>query len=79
MPDYVGWLDLLVATLIVLLLVLPLGRWRGLFCWTAVLGASEIVARICRARIGGITGDTLGAATELSEVAVLLVAIALGS
>ena len=78
-PDNVGWLDLLVATLIVLLLVLPLGRWRGLFCWTAVLGASEIVARICRARIGGITGDTLGAATELSEVAVLLVAIALGS
>jgi adenosylcobinamide-GDP ribazoletransferase len=78
-PDFVGPLELVVATCTAAILVLSIARWRGLACWVAVLAVSGMIARLCRARIGGITGDTLGAATELSEVAVLLVAIAFQS
>jgi len=78
-PDFVGPLELVVATCTAAILVLSIARWRGLACWVAVLAVSGMIARLCRARIGGITGDTLGATTELSEVAVLLVAIAFQS
>ncbi len=33
---------------------------------------------VCRRRIGGVTGDTLGALTETAEALVLVVAVALG-
>lgn len=43
----------------------------------AMAAVAVVVARLARARIGGQTGDILGAAQQLSEVAVLLTLVAL--
>jgi adenosylcobinamide-GDP ribazoletransferase len=77
--DHVSGRELLIATVATGLIVLPLVRGRGLICWIAVLGISGVMARICQIRIGSVTGDTLGANTELCEAAVLLVPLAMGA
>jgi adenosylcobinamide-GDP ribazoletransferase len=45
----------------------------GLTAAAAAVGVTALFARWCRARIGGYTGDTLGAACELAEVVPALV------
>jgi adenosylcobinamide-GDP ribazoletransferase len=77
--DHVSWRELLIATLAAGLIVSMFARWRGLICWVVVVGISGVMAKICQIRIGGVTGDTLGATAELSEVAVLLVPLAMGA
>jgi adenosylcobinamide-GDP ribazoletransferase len=49
------------------------GGWRGLGAGVAALLVVLIVSRVARVRLGGVTGDVLGLAVELSELAVLLV------
>lgn len=56
----------------VLLLVLVAG-WHGLIALAAAIGAWLAWVRSGRLRIGGFTGDTAGAATEMIEAVVLLV------
>lgn len=60
------------ATVAVLLIACLLWRWTGL----ALLGVSVIVSLILRPvfrhTLGGITGDALGAAGELTEVLMLI-------
>lgn len=74
--NFVGRPELIVATLTALI-VTPVLSWRtGIASWMIVIGVSLFIARMCRRRIGGITGDTLGANTELCEVGVFLIAIA---
>jgi cobalamin 5'-phosphate synthase/cobalamin synthase len=46
--------------------------WLG----AAAAGAALVLALAYRSWLGGVTGDTLGAATELSELAVIVVAAA---
>lgn len=76
--DFVGRRELVIATLISSLIVFPfLGR-RGIICWVAVIAVSSVSAGVGWGRIGGVTGDTLGANTEICEATVLLVALALG-
>ena len=43
----------------------------------AALLAASVVAKLAKARIGGQTGDILGATQQVSELAVLLVLLAL--
>src|SRR5439155_26493153 len=74
--DFVGRTELFVATVTALPLTIILAGWPGLASWVVVISVSLLMARLCRSRIGGVTGDTLGAGTELSEVGVLLVALA---
>ncbi len=74
--SFVGRSELFVATVTALPLTIILAGWPGLASWVVVISASLLMARLCRSTIGGVTGDTLGASTELSEVAVLLVALA---
>jgi len=69
---FVGNVELAVASAIALPIAFVLERWRGLACVLLVLIASGIWGWYCRRRIGGITGDTLGAAVEISETLVLL-------
>jgi len=45
---------------------------QGIFAVFAVLLLTTLFAVFCRRKIGGITGDTLGAACELAEAAVAL-------
>jgi adenosylcobinamide-GDP ribazoletransferase len=47
----------------------------GLAAAAAALGVTAVFALWCRAKIGGYTGDTLGAACELAEVAPALVVL----
>jgi adenosylcobinamide-GDP ribazoletransferase len=54
----------------VILAVLLLG-FRGLILWGAAAGLVSLLSRYFRRTLGGVTGDVLGAANELLEVAVL--------
>lgn len=57
--------------LVCVLLVSPL---RGLVYWACGFAAAGLVYYLARKRVGGMTGDVLGAAAEVSELAVLAVA-----
>ena len=74
---FVGRTELFVATLTALVITGALVRRVGVACWLVVIGVSALTGRLCLRRIGGVTGDTLGANTEFCEVGVLLVALAL--
>jgi len=70
--DFVGRIELMVATATALAIAFVLGRWRGLAAVPLVFAVSTLWGWYCRRRIGGITGDTLGAGVEFSETLVLL-------
>jgi len=46
--------------------------WAGIAGAAAAFAATALFARYCLRRIGGLTGDTLGAACELAELAAAL-------
>ncbi len=75
---FVGWRELTVATLVSMLIAVPVGGWRGMVCWVGVITVSAASAIVFRRRIGGVTGDTLGANTEMCEAIVLLAGLAMG-
>jgi adenosylcobinamide-GDP ribazoletransferase len=52
------------------------GGMRGLIGCAAATAAAGVWAWRCRRRLGGMTGDTLGAAVEMTAVVVLLVGLA---
>ena len=45
--------------------------------WGAAIGVTVICGRIFARRLGGFTGDTLGANSELTEAAVLVTGVVL--
>ncbi len=74
--DYVGWKELVGASVITAILTFALLDWRGgLVCWLIVILLTLFNARMCRRKIGGITGDTMGANTEICEASILLTAV----
>jgi adenosylcobinamide-GDP ribazoletransferase len=46
---------------------------RGLFSIVTAVGATALMLRLAKSRIGGVTGDVFGMIVEISEVAILLV------
>ncbi|GMR21726.1 MAG: adenosylcobinamide-GDP ribazoletransferase [Acidobacteriota bacterium] len=68
---HVGKLELAIATIITAGLVVVLGH--AVLAGVVVL-VSTLVGVIAKRRVGGITGDVLGANIELAETAVLIVA-----
>lgn len=68
----------LFAAAVALAIGVAASAWRGAIAIIVVAVAAEIYRRRVEARIGGMTGDTLGAACELAELAVLLVFAARG-
>jgi len=75
--DFVSWRELTVATLFSMLVAVPVGGWRGMVCWVSVIALTAASAVVFRRRIGGVTGDTLGANTEMCEAIVLLAGLAM--
>ena len=59
----------------VVVAVALIGRW-GLILVLAAVVATALVGRISYVKIEGVTGDTLGAAARLAELAALAVAVA---
>ena len=73
--DFVGRVELIVASATVLPITFALAKWHGVASAVLVLASSGLWGWYCRRRIGGITGDTLGASVEISEALVLLFAL----
>lgn len=76
LTDHVGALEVLGATAIAGSVAVGLGGLRGAAAWGAVAALSTVLGLWCKRRIGGITGDTLGANTELAEAVVLVACVA---
>jgi adenosylcobinamide-GDP ribazoletransferase len=56
---------------------IALARWQGVICLAMVMVVSALAGLVFRRRIGGVTGDTLGANLQVCEIAVLLAGLAL--
>lgn len=57
-------------------MIIGLGLSGALIAAALVIAAAYIIGRLCIARIGGQTGDVLGAVQQVSEILILLVAAA---
>jgi adenosylcobinamide-GDP ribazoletransferase len=75
--EHIGRLELVGSTILAGACVLLLAGWRGAVCWGAVILMTIMNGRRCMRRIGGVTGDTLGANTEVCEAVAFLVGVAL--
>jgi len=75
--NHVGTAELAWASLIAAGAVAVAAQWRGLVAWLAVAAVSAWFGRFCLRKIGGITGDTLGANAQISESVTLLAGLAL--
>jgi adenosylcobinamide-GDP ribazoletransferase len=74
--DHVGPAEVAGATALAGGAVLVAG-WPGAPCWLAVAALSAAQAWWCVRKIGGVTGDTLGANVEVCEAAVYVLALGL--
>jgi adenosylcobinamide-GDP ribazoletransferase len=75
LTDHVGPLELGGATALAGVVAVGLGGWRGLLFWAGVAAATLMNGLVCRSRIGGVTGDTMGANTEVCEALVWTLAV----
>jgi adenosylcobinamide-GDP ribazoletransferase len=69
--DDAGCKDLLAASIFTAVVILFLARWRGLLVLFLSLIPLLLFLVYGKRRIGGVTGDIVGAASEITEVAVL--------
>ncbi|MDQ2774717.1 MAG: adenosylcobinamide-GDP ribazoletransferase [Acidobacteriota bacterium] len=75
--DHMRTGELIWGTVMTAIACVGLGRLSGLICWAAVIVGAALFGRYCRRKIGGITGDTLGANVQLCEGIVLLAGLIL--
>ena len=74
---HVGTVELVWASVLAACTAILVARWHGVVCWVAVTAVSALLGRICLRRIGGITGDTLGANEQICESVVLIAALSM--
>ena len=77
--QYIGQIELLVSSGTALALLSLVGWRRGSICVLVVLLVSLCSAYTCMRRIGGVTGDTLGANSEICEALILATSSILAS
>ncbi|MFL5299231.1 MAG: adenosylcobinamide-GDP ribazoletransferase [Anaeromyxobacteraceae bacterium] len=76
---HVGDVEVGGATAIALAVSLGVGGLRGAVAALAAFLFAVAFGALCRRRIGGVTGDTLGAAAEIAEALVLVVGVGSGA
>jgi cobalamin 5'-phosphate synthase/cobalamin synthase len=76
---HVGPLEVVGATVLALGLTIGFTGVRGVAALATVAVAGAALVEVCRRRVGGMTGDTLGATGELAEALVLVVGVGLTS
>jgi len=69
--------NLAVASAIAAIAALPILSWRVLLAYVVAAALAAVFRAVYRRWLGGVTGDLLGAAGELVELAVLLVMAAI--
>lgn len=74
---HIGTSEFVWATVLCAAIVLPTGRWHGAICWGAAALCAALFGCFCQRKIGGVTGDTLGAAEQIGEAVVLVLGAAL--
>lgn len=70
---------LVIATLLTLLVTAAFWGTTAIAAWLACAAVVALFAVWCRRRLGGMTGDTLGAAVQLGELAIYLALCAAAS
>jgi cobalamin 5'-phosphate synthase/cobalamin synthase len=70
-----GRFELLGATVLAAAISLLFSWKLAALCWAAVLLVSLLVSAIARRRLGGMTGDVLGANVEIAESCALVAAL----
>ena len=69
---FIGRTELIIASVTAAPFALPMWRWRGVAAMALAAAATAGWTYICKRRIGGVTGDTLGASVEMTECLVLV-------
>lgn len=77
--QYVRMVEVLSSAFTALALTVWLGLWRGGIALALTATVSFWNARVCRKKIQGVTGDTLGANVEICEALVLAAGAILNS
>jgi len=70
--DYVGWREVIFASLTMAVIGILLFKFYFLLLVIIGLGIVFVILKYCKKRIGGISGDILGAINEIIEVFILL-------
>lgn len=76
--NHIGTRELLWGSILAAAAAILAGPWHGFACWVLVAVLTAWFGRFCFRRIGGVTGDTLGANVQICESAVLVAGLALG-
>jgi adenosylcobinamide-GDP ribazoletransferase len=74
---FAGMLEYGIATVVTALVVVGLFLLKGVVILIIVAATVGVIGLFFKRRIGGVTGDVMGAACELSEVVTLIVVCAL--
>jgi adenosylcobinamide-GDP ribazoletransferase len=76
LTDHVRDRDVWESTALALAIAIVASQWSGLVSIGLTLAVTVAIGFVCRRRIGGVTGDTLGATAVLCETVVLVAAVA---
>jgi adenosylcobinamide-GDP ribazoletransferase len=76
LTDHVRDRDVWESTALALAIAIVAGGWSGLVSIALTLAVTVAIGFVCWRRIGGVTGDTLGANAVLCETMVLVAAVA---
>lgn len=74
--EHAGEREMLIATVTIFLAAIVLFGMKGFFLFFLLGLAAIVLIRYFELRLGGVTGDVLGGATELVEVLTLLLVLA---
>ncbi len=74
---YAGSKESIISTLITVIIALGIFGFGGVMMFLAIVALTLFLGLFFKRRIGGVTGDIMGAACEVNEAAVLVLACAL--